>query len=88
MQRGRHDRRVGSASRRPATEPGPGSGGDRLRAAIPPIESAIACVDYHTLGWQPAEKDAWDRASQYLWEARNALELAETLWESPAEKRR
>jgi hypothetical protein len=68
-------------------EPGPGSGGDRLRTAIAAIESAIGCVDYHTLGWQPAEKDAWDRASQYLWEARNALELAETLWESPPEKR-
>lgn len=68
-------------------EPGPGSGGDRLRAAIAAIESAIGCVDYHTLGWQPMEKDAWDRASQYLWEARSALELAETLWESPPEKR-
>jgi hypothetical protein len=67
--------------------PGPGSGAERLRAAIAAIESAIACVDYHTLSWQPAEKDAWDRASQCLWEARNALELAQTLWESPAEKR-
>ena len=67
------------------SEPGPGSGSDRLRTAI---ESAIGCVDYHTLGWEPAEKDAWDRASQHLWEARNALELAQTLWESPADKRR
>ena len=64
-------------------EPSPGSGGDRLRAAIAAIESAIACVDYHTLGWEPVEKDPWDRASQSLWEARNALELAQTLWESP-----
>ena len=70
------------------SEPSPGSGGDRLRTAIAAIESAISCVDYHTLGWQPVEKDPWDRASQYLWEARNALELAQTLWESPAEKRR
>ena len=69
-------------------EPGPGSGGDRLRAAIEAIESAIACVDYHTLGWQPVEKDPWDRASQYLWEARNALELAQTLWEHPVDKPR
>jgi hypothetical protein len=68
-------------------EPGPGSGTDRLRTAIAAIESAIACVDYHTLGWEPAEKDAWDRANQYLWEARNALELAQALWESPGEKR-
>ena len=69
-------------------EPGPGSGRERLRTAIAAIESAIGCVDYHTLRWQPTEKDAWDRASQHLWEARNALELAQTLWESPAEKRR
>ena len=68
-------------------EPGPGSGSDRLRAAIAAIESAIGCVDYHTLGWEPLEKDPWDRANQYLWEARNALELAQTLWESPQEKR-
>ena len=70
------------------SEPGPGSGSDRLRTAIAAIESAIVCVDYHALGWEPAETDPWDRASQYLWEARNALELAQTLWESPAEKRR
>ena len=70
------------------TEPGPGSGGDRLRAAIAAIEAAIGCVDYHTLGWQPAETEAWDRASQHLWEARNALELAETLWETPRVKGR
>jgi hypothetical protein len=69
-------------------EPGPGSGGDRLRTAITAIESAIACVDYHTLGWEPADKAAWDQASKCLWEARNALELAETLWENPAEKPR
>jgi hypothetical protein len=69
-------------------EPGPGSGGDRLRAAIAAIESAIACVDYHTLGWKPVEKAAWDRASKCLWEARDALELAETMWEAPAEKPR
>jgi hypothetical protein len=69
------------------SESSPGSGGDRLRTAIAAIESAIACVDYHTLGWQPAEKDPWDRASQSLWEARSALELAQTLWESPPEKR-
>ena len=73
----------GSPPDETCTQPGPGSGGERLRTAIAAIESAIACVDYHTLSWQPAEKDAWDRASQYLWEARNALELAQTLWESP-----
>lgn len=70
------------------TEPGPGSGGDRLHTAIAAIESAIACVDYHTLGWQPKEKAAWDRASKALWEARDALELAETLWQRPSEKPR
>lgn len=67
-------------------EPGPASGGERLRAAIAAIESAIGCVDYHTLGWVPVDKEPWDRASQHLWEARNALELAQTLWEAPPKR--
>lgn len=69
-------------------EPGPGSGGDRLRTAISAIEAAIACVDYKALGWEPVEKAPWDRASKCLWEARDALELAQTLWEHPVENPR